>query len=106
LRGCLADDSIVIVDDAANEITDIIANEPTSSRITFLHCKYSGEDDPGNRVGDWYELFAQCARSHAWIRKANLLIELDRRLDSRQNTHIVADMGIREDLRNLARNNT
>jgi superfamily II DNA or RNA helicase len=79
----LSDNAILIIDDGANEIADIIVIEANEHLVQFIHCKFSTEATPGNRVKDWYELFDQCTRSHAWFRKHNLIQELDERIDRR-----------------------
>lgn len=99
LKSDLPDDAIVILDDGAYEIADYIVIEPNQKYVMFIHCKFSKETKPGNRVLDWYELFSQCTRSHAWIRRENLLLELDQRIDGRSKTKIISGMGVREDLR-------
>jgi superfamily II DNA or RNA helicase len=102
LQSNLPSDAIIIIDDGANEIADIIVIEPNKHLVQFVHCKFSSETDTGNRVKDWYELFDQTTRSHAWIRRHNLLYELDQRIDRRQNTKIIPNMGSRQDLQNLS----
>ena len=102
LQERLPDDAMIIVDDAAYEVADFIVIEPNKRFVLFVHCKYSKDPVPGNRVQDWYELFGQSARSHAWVRRGNLLHELDGRISRRKNTKLVPDMGGRGDLKALA----
>jgi superfamily II DNA or RNA helicase len=101
LQNKLPGDAIIVIDDGANEIADMIAIEPNKHLVQFIHCKFSTDSTAGNRVKDWYELFDQSSRSHAWIRRDNLFNELDLRLDRRQNTKIVQNMGTRTDLQHL-----
>ena len=61
-------DAIIIVDDGAYEIADLIVINSKQKVITFVHCKFTKNTKAGNRVTDWYELYAQCCRSHSWIR--------------------------------------
>ena len=83
-------------------MADIIAIEPNRRQVQFIHCKFSKKPKAGNRILDWNELFAQCARSHAWIRRGNLLKELEDRIDRRAKTEILSGMGRYGDLQSLA----
>ena len=80
---------LVIEDDAAREIADFVLVDSKDKKITFAHCKFSSKPTSGNRIADWNELFAQCARSHNWVRRSDLVMELDARIDRRKNTKIL-----------------
>jgi hypothetical protein len=59
---------IVFDDDDANEAADIVAIRFDGDRLVvhLYHCKYSGGDKPGARVGDLYEVCGQAQRSIRW----------------------------------------
>lgn len=88
--------AVIVQDDGAYEISDFILVDADKKTIIFIHCKYSSHKEPGNRVGDWNELFAQCCRSQAWIRRAGLILELLRRLDQRESTCLIDGFGSRK----------
>ena len=100
----MPNDTIILIDDAAWEIADFVTINPTPKEISFIHVKFSSEDEPGNRVKDWYELFGQSSRSHSWIRRGNLLSDLEQRIGRRQDTALVPNMGTRADLAELITN--
>jgi hypothetical protein len=83
--------AILIVDDAAYEIADLVAIETGRGvpLVHFFHCKFSSEDAPGNRVEDLHELFGQAVRSARWTDSGACWRELARRVHSRATTTIV-----------------
>ncbi len=65
----LADWDIVINDDGANEIADIVAikqQDPDTILMELVHCKYSSSDTAGARLKDVYEVAGQAIRSAKW----------------------------------------
>ena len=90
LKECLSNSTVIINDDGAYEIADFIAVDPDKKLVVFVHCKYSENANPGNRVKDWYELFGQCTRSHTWVRYGKLFQELARRIGDRRSTEFVS----------------
>ncbi len=62
-------DAYVIVDDGANEIADIVVLREGAGRrvsIAFYHCKWSSEDQAGQRLVDMTEVLSQVCRSVRW----------------------------------------
>lgn len=64
------DSDIIFDDDGSGEIADVVAVKINyeMNKISFYlyHCKYSGEDKPGARVGDLYEVCGQAEKSIIW----------------------------------------
>lgn len=90
---------LVILDDGAHEIADLIYFDTSNSTIHFIHCKYSGSDNPGCRKSDCDELFAQAMRSIHWISSPILMDRLNNRIMNTQNSQIVfGSKGILETL--------
>ena len=73
----------VIDDDDSGEAADIIELEVGNEDLIFrlFHCKYSKGDQPGQRVGDLYEVCGQAVRSVRWSRNPSLLL---RHIQSRE----------------------
>ncbi|MEA3376443.1 MAG: hypothetical protein U9R72_09665, partial [Chloroflexota bacterium] len=88
---------VIIDDDAAYEIADLIVVEPRRSPklMSFVHCKWSS-GDPGCRLADLKELLNQGCRSHLWIRDQGLIAELCDRVGRRASCEVVH--GLLEDL--------
>jgi hypothetical protein len=62
-------DAYVVVDDGANEIADIVVLRKGTGRrvdIAFYHCKWSSEDQAGQRLVDLTEVLSQVCRSVRW----------------------------------------
>jgi hypothetical protein len=89
LRPSLVEEDIIFLDDGAHEIADLIYFDTSNSTIHFIHCKYSGKDNPGCRKSDCDELFAQAMRSIHWISSPILLDRLNSRLANAKNSQIV-----------------
>ncbi len=84
--------AIVIRDDGAGEIADLIVVDPVdteTARLSLVHCKYSSEDAPGHRVADLYEVVGQAVRSAQWTAAGRIWPELSRRLDNRASTQVM-----------------
>jgi hypothetical protein len=88
------DYEIVFDDDNAGEAADVVAIKvvgglanPSRVEIEFYHCKYSGEDTPGHRIRDLYEVCGQAQKSIWWagslMKKADLITHLMRRESAR-----------------------
>lgn len=82
-------EDVIILDDGAHEIADLIYFDNTSSTIHLIHCKYSAKDNPGCRKADCDILFAQAMRSIHWISSPILLDRINTRLDNTRNSQIV-----------------
>ena len=68
LLGLLADPDpydVIFDDDGKGEIADVVALRITDSvvSVTLYHCKYSGADTPGARLGDLFMRFADRLRN-------------------------------------------
>lgn len=73
----LADEApweVVLDDDGTGEVADLVLLRRDDNRLEILlaHCKYSGGDTPGARVGDLYEVCGQAVKCH----KAKSAVEL------------------------------
>ena len=90
------DYSIIFDDDDSGEAADIVAirlvgepSAPTSIDVEFYHCKYSSEDNPGQRIGDLYEVCGQAQKSIAWMsspeKRSDIFTHLLRREAKRQD---------------------
>lgn len=57
---------IVLDDDGKGEIADLVLFRRDGGRLEILlaHCKFSGADSPGARVGDLYEVCGQAVKCH------------------------------------------
>ncbi|WP_281197197.1 DEAD/DEAH box helicase [Microtetraspora niveoalba] len=80
---------VVIDDDGAGEIADIVAIRETERdlHILFVHCKYSSESTPGARVEDLYEVCGQASKSATHRRDVTgMLTSLIRRARNRQKS--------------------
>lgn len=57
---------VVLDDDGTGEIADLVLLRRDVSRLEMVlaHCKFSGADAPGARVGDLYEVCGQAAKCH------------------------------------------
>jgi superfamily II DNA or RNA helicase len=65
----LRDYTIIIDDDDAGELADVVAIKVEDRQILvdLFHCKYSSSDQPGGRVGDLYEVCGQAQKSIRWM---------------------------------------
>ncbi|HDZ14447.1 hypothetical protein LCGC14_1421870 [marine sediment metagenome] len=102
LRPSFANTDLIILDDGAHEIADLVYFDTSSSIIHFIHCKYSSQDYAGNRKFDCDELFAQAMRSIHWISSPILMDRINYRIDNIQNSQIV--IGTPEILENISEN--
>lgn len=59
---------VVINDDGSGEAADLIGLKVVGDQIHLglFHCKYSGGNKPGKRVGDLYEVCGQAQKSIQW----------------------------------------
>lgn len=80
---------IVFDDDSSYEIADIVTFKESGSYIyiDFYHLKFSGEDKPGSRVGDFYEVCGQVIKSCKWVGEFEKIID---QLKKREKTRIRA----------------
>ncbi|GAI76482.1 unnamed protein product, partial [marine sediment metagenome] len=75
-----SDSDILILDDGAHEVSDLIWFQSAKKQVNFIHCKASINMSSGCRKRDCDVLFAQAARSVHWIFSTNLIDRLKDRL--------------------------
>jgi len=68
---------VIFDDDGKGEIADVVALRITDSVVsaTLFHCKYSGADTPGARLGDLYEVCGQAQKSARWRDRPNRMLQ-------------------------------
>lgn len=79
---------IIFDDDGANEVADIVAfkDEGNVLAVEFYHLKFSKDDNPGSRIGDFYEVCGQVVKGCKWVDEFNNIVkQLKRREKSRIN---------------------
>lgn len=84
-----ADADVIVLDDGAHEIADLIYFDTENSTIHFIHCKFSGENNAGCRKSDCDQLFAQAMRSIHWVSSPILLERINKRINNTVNSQIV-----------------
>jgi superfamily II DNA or RNA helicase len=59
---------VIINDDGSGEAADLVGLTIVEDEIHLglIHCKYSGENTPGARIGDLYEVCGQAQKSIRW----------------------------------------
>ena len=63
------DNTVVFWDHGSGEAADFIVLRPVADggvSVILYHCKSAGGAEPGNRVGDVYEVCAQAVKSIIW----------------------------------------
>lgn len=80
---------VLILDDGANEISDLVWIQDHDKTINLVHCKPSKKDKAGCRVGDSDILFAQALRSIHWVSSSVILDRLDERISGNGNSRIL-----------------
>ena len=90
----LADWNVIIDDDGAGEIADVVAMRIEGSKlyVNLMHCKFSHEDAPGARVLDLYEVCGQAQKSI--LRRHNPQLMVDRLIKREKNRRKVGRTGI------------
>lgn len=83
------DEDLIILDDGAHEIADLIYFESSTSTIHFIHCKYSSKNCAGCRKIDCDELFVQAMRSIHWFSSPELIDRIKYRISKNQNSKIL-----------------
>ena len=76
--------AVVFWDHGSGESADFIVLRPAAEdgvHVTLYHCKAAGGAEPGNRVGDVYEVCAQAVKSIIWCDLPRLV---DRLIDRMQ----------------------
>ncbi len=84
---------VVIVDDSANELADVVAvhRDPSGVVVTLIHCKWSSEDQPGQRLVDVHDVTCQAVRSARWSGSDRFFARLLARLERDGQSHLVGD---------------
>lgn len=59
---------VIVNDDGSGEVADLVGLKVVDDQIHLglIHCKYSGEINPGARVNDLYEVCGQAQKSIRW----------------------------------------
>jgi superfamily II DNA or RNA helicase len=81
---------VVLDDDGAGEIADIVAMrmEGGALRVMLVHCKYTSADTAGARIGDLYEVCGQAQKSIRWRHyRPDMFQRLIRRERNRTQKH-------------------
>lgn len=81
---------VVFDDDSSGEVADVVTIKVDDAarviNVELYHCKFSGEDFPGARVGDLYEVCGQSQKSIRWMENPReLFLHLLRREEKRQD---------------------
>ncbi|AIY14587.1 DEAD/DEAH box helicase [Cellulophaga baltica] len=84
-----SDNDIVVIDDGAGEMADIIWFSEKKKTIHFFHCKFSYTDNPGADMRNITELFQQAMRNCIWIRSSFIIKQLLYRVTNTQNSTIL-----------------
>jgi superfamily II DNA or RNA helicase len=89
LRSVLADgeDDVVYWDHGSGETADFVAfrrRDDGGVAIRFYHCKGSSGAQPGNRVGDVYEVCGQAVKGYIWCDVRRLVNRLVQRSSARR----------------------
>ena len=72
-----ADWEVIVDDDGPGEIADIVMLRRDTRRLYVLlaHCKFSGADTPGARLGDLYQVCGQAIKSHKARSEVELVLQ-------------------------------
>lgn len=84
-------DDVIVIDDGAGEMADIIWFSEKKKEIHFFHCKFSYTDNPGADMRNITELFQQAMRNCIWIRSSSIISQLLYRVTNTENSSIVDD---------------
>lgn len=86
---------VVIIDDSANELADVVALGRDSTGnvvVTLVHCKWSSEEEPGQRLVDVHDVTCQAVRSARWSGSNRFFARLLARLERGGQSHVVGDI--------------
>lgn len=83
------DYDIIFDDDSSGEAADVITIKINEQEkiidVEFYHCKFSGEEYPGARIDDLYQVCGQSQKSIRWkINPRELFLHLPRREEKRR----------------------
>jgi hypothetical protein len=94
--------AIVIKDHGAGELADFIVVDPeaTPRSISFYHCKASKTTNPSDRVGDFYDVLEQSARTGQWCMSPRVMDEIGRHVGEPRSSPIIK--GSLADLQKIA----
>jgi len=86
---------VLILDDGAHEISDLIWIQGSKHIIHYIHCKPSKTDKPGCRKSDCDIVFTQAMRSVHWVYSELMFEWINERLNSKSKiifgTHELLD---------------
>ncbi|ARV14129.1 DEAD/DEAH box helicase [Polaribacter sp. SA4-12] len=85
------DDDIIVIDDGAGEMADIIWFSVEKKIIHFFHCKFSYTDKSGANMSNITELLQQAMRNCIWIRSSFIIKQLLNRVNRTKNSRILDD---------------
>lgn len=86
-----SNDDVIVIDDGAGEMADVIWFSVKKKIIHFFHCKFSYTDNAGADMRNITELFQQAMRNCIWIRSNSIISQLLYRVTNTQNSTIVDD---------------
>jgi superfamily II DNA or RNA helicase len=97
IRAKLINDNypIVIFDHGTGEIADFITfmEFPDRTEITLYHIKGSSGNQPGDRVGDVYEVCMQAVKSQAWtVNKQTFQSKVHNRVQGKPEKFLIGDI--------------
>jgi hypothetical protein len=86
----LADWDVIIDDDGAGEVADIVAMRADDENlyVHLVHCKWVGGGAPRSQVGDLYEVCGQAQKSAQWRRNVAAMLQ---RLIRRERRRLARD---------------
>ncbi|MBU2946599.1 DEAD/DEAH box helicase [Zobellia uliginosa] len=93
------EEDIIVVDDGAGEIADVIWFSFKRKTVNFFHCKFSSTDNPGADMRNITELFQQAMRNFIWIRASSIIKQLLYRVTNTENSKILDEK--QDELNNL-----
>jgi hypothetical protein len=80
---------VLVLDDGAHEISDLIWIQGSKHVIHYIHCKPSKTDKPGCRRSDCDIVFAQAMRSVHWVKSELMFERIKERLIARDKSKII-----------------
>ena len=100
--------NVIFDDDDCGESADVVAISEEKDRINieFWHCKYAGDDTPGKRIKELYEVCGQAQKSIHWHERhsdlfTHLLKRTPRNWKGRSETRF--EVGNEKDLQRISK---
>lgn len=88
---------VLILDDGAHEIADLIWIQGAAHTIQYFHCKPSKKPKPGCRKSDCDIVFTQAMRSVHWVYSELMFERINERLD-RESKIIIGSQQLLDDI--------